>query len=51
MGSGTTGVACLQTGRRFVGIERKPDYFRMAEARLAAARNVLPLFAQQEASP
>lgn len=37
MGSGTTGVACLQTGRRFVGIERDPAYFATAVHRLRAA--------------
>lgn len=30
MGSGTTGVACANTGRRFVGIEREPKYFDIA---------------------
>jgi site-specific DNA-methyltransferase (adenine-specific) len=38
MGSGTTGVACLETGRNFIGIELDPVYFRMAKKRLAAAR-------------
>ena len=33
MGSGTTGVACINTGRRFIGIERDADYFRIAQAR------------------
>jgi site-specific DNA-methyltransferase (adenine-specific) len=34
MGSGTTGVACMNTDRRFIGIERDPDYFRIAEERI-----------------
>jgi DNA modification methylase len=38
MGSGTTGVACMNTFRNFIGIERDPDYFKIAEARIAAAR-------------
>jgi site-specific DNA-methyltransferase (adenine-specific) len=35
-GSGTTGVACLRLGRRFIGIERDPKYFRLACDRLRA---------------
>lgn len=34
MGSGTTGVACRNTGRNFIGIERDPDYFRIAQERI-----------------
>ena len=37
MGSGTTGVACLQTGRRFIGIEIDPGYFDVAVRRIEAA--------------
>lgn len=37
MGSGTTGVAALQEGRRFVGIERDPGYFEIARKRIEAA--------------
>lgn len=33
MGSGTTGVACINTGRSFIGIERDPGYFKIAQAR------------------
>ena len=36
MGSGTTGVACVNTGRNFIGIELDPDYFKIAEARISA---------------
>jgi site-specific DNA-methyltransferase (adenine-specific) len=36
MGSGTTGVACLNTGRNFIGIEKDPVYFAIAESRIAA---------------
>ena len=38
MGSGTTGVACVNLGRKFIGIERDPDYFKIAEGRIDAAR-------------
>jgi len=34
MGSGTTGIACIRTGRKFIGIEKDPRYFDMARARL-----------------
>lgn len=34
MGSGTTGVACANTGRRFVGIEKDPEYFEIAQERI-----------------
>lgn len=37
MGSGTTGVACVKTGRRFIGIEKDPKYFNMAVGRMQAA--------------
>ena len=37
MGSGTTGVACINTGRKFIGIEKADDYFIVAENRLAEA--------------
>ena len=39
MGSGTTGVACVNTGRHFVGIEKDPDYFAIAEKRITEAQN------------
>lgn len=35
MGSGSTGVAALNAGRRFVGIERDAGYFAVAEERIA----------------
>ena len=40
MGSGTTGVACGTTGRRFIGIENSPEYFSIAERRIADERKV-----------
>jgi site-specific DNA-methyltransferase (adenine-specific) len=38
-GSGTTAVACLNTGRRFVGCELDPTYHAVAQRRIAAARS------------
>ena len=37
LGSGTTGVACENTGRKFIGIERDPTYFSIAARRIATA--------------
>jgi hypothetical protein len=39
MGSGTTGIACLRTNRNFVGIEKDPEHFKNACARLEAECN------------
>jgi site-specific DNA-methyltransferase (adenine-specific) len=38
MGSGTTGVAAVELGRKFVGIEISPAYFEIAKRRISAAR-------------
>jgi DNA modification methylase len=38
MGSGTTGVACVQTGRNFIGIEIDPGYFAIAKKRIEEAQ-------------
>ena len=45
MGSGTTGVAAVQLGRRFIGIEIDPTYFAIAEKRIKQAQQqmLLPL--------
>lgn len=40
MGSGTTGVACVNTGRNFIGIERDPEYFKISEQRIY---NAMPI--------
>jgi len=37
MGSGTTGVACVKAGRKFIGIERKKEYFDFACERIEKA--------------
>lgn len=37
MGSGTTGVACENTNRNFIGIERDPQYFKVATERVNTA--------------
>lgn len=34
MGSGSTGIACLNTNRRFIGIELDKDYFKIAKDRI-----------------
>ena len=45
MGSGTTGVACANTGRNFIGIEKDDKYFAIAQARIEAA---LPALAPRD---
>ena len=46
-GSGTTGVACVNTNRSFVGIELDPDYFEIAERRINDALDA-PIKFQKE---
>jgi site-specific DNA-methyltransferase (adenine-specific) len=36
MGSGTTGVACIKLGNRFIGVEIDEDYFEVACGRIRA---------------
>lgn len=45
MGSGSTGVACIDLGRKFIGIEIEPAYFDMCCARIEAAYAQGRLFA------
>ena len=35
MGSGTTGVACINLNRQFIGIEQDADYYNIAVQRMA----------------
>jgi len=44
MGSGTTGVACVRTGRNFIGCEIDPTYYAIAQRRIAEAQLQPPLF-------
>ncbi len=44
MGSGTTGVACIRTGRKFIGIEKDPKYFDIACRRIEAEYQRSALF-------
>lgn len=44
MGSGTTGVAAVQMGRKFIGIEREPKYFDIACERISNAQKQQTLF-------
>ncbi len=55
MGSGTTGVACVNLGRKFIGIEIEERYFSIARRRISDALKqprlplVLPVSVKQEA--
>ena len=44
MGSGTTGVACINTNRKFIGIEKNSEYFEIASDRIDKARNSVSLW-------
>lgn len=44
MGSGSTGVACMNTNRKFIGIEKDEKYFKVAEERIKEASNNLNKF-------
>lgn len=48
MGSGTTGVAAIQLGRSFIGIEREPKYFDIACRRIEQAVAQGQLFAPEQ---
>ena len=40
IGSGSTGVACINTGRKFIGIELDENYFNIAKNRIEEAKGV-----------
>lgn len=48
LGSGTTGVACVQLGRSFIGIERERKYFDIACRRIEDAQRQTSLFPESE---
>jgi len=48
MGSGTTGVACIRTGRRFIGIEIDEHHYQTARQRLLNELAQTNLFRQDE---
>lgn len=48
MGSGTTGVAAIQMGRKFIGIEREPKYFEIACERIENVQRQQTLFEQPQ---
>ena len=48
MGSGTTGVACVKLGRKFIGIELEPKYFDIACKRIEEAYKQPDMFIQQK---
>jgi len=50
MGSGTTGVACVNLGRKFIGIEMDPDYFDICVKRITDAHRQADLFVAKPAT-
>lgn len=51
MGSGTTGVACMQMGRQFIGIEKEPKYFDIACKRIEQAQKQPDMFIEPKPAP
>ncbi len=51
MGSGTTGVAAVKMGRKFIGIEREPKYFQFACDRIKRAYDEPDLLIQAAVKP
>lgn len=51
MGSGTTGVACINLGRKFIGIEIEPKYFDIACRRIREAWVSRPRLFEEEKKP
>lgn len=51
MGSGTTGVAAVQMGRKFIGIEREPKYFEIACRRIEEAQRQADMFIAPDPAP
>lgn len=49
MGSGTTGVACANLGRKFIGIEIEPKYFDIACRRIEKAYKQPDFFIEKPA--
>jgi site-specific DNA-methyltransferase (adenine-specific) len=47
MGSGTTGVAAVKLGRKFIGIEIEPKYFDIAVRRIAEATRQGDMFIEK----
>ncbi|MEM7289454.1 MAG: DNA methyltransferase, partial [Pseudomonadota bacterium] len=50
MGSGTTGIACIKSGRKFIGIESNEQYFSAAVNRFKNACGDFNLTAEEENS-
>jgi site-specific DNA-methyltransferase (adenine-specific) len=44
MGSGTTGVACVNTNRKFIGIEKDKKYFEPANKRISESIGIEKFF-------
>lgn len=51
MGSGTTGVACVELGKKFIGIEREMKYFDAARRRISATKYIPDMFIEPPAKP
>ncbi len=51
MGSGTTGIACIRLGRKFIGIEKEAKYFNIAVKRIEDELARFPLIDMLDSKP
>ena len=51
MGSGSTGVACINTNRKFIGIEKDETYFEIARKRIEAEQNKNMIICDKQNNP
>lgn len=51
MGGGNTGVACVNTNRNFIGIEKQDNYFEIAEQRIQNSHSTVPHETSHEIAP
>jgi site-specific DNA-methyltransferase (adenine-specific) len=51
MGSGTTGVGCINTKRKFIGIELNEKYYKLSKNRIKNIEHIEPILQPQSLPP